>query len=49
MIPWVLLGSATVPGDDGEMRLYQRGSEFSIRVDHYELMFSLYLERGELD
>ncbi len=40
MIPWVLLGSARVPGDDGEMRLYQRGSEFSIRVDHYELMNS---------
>ncbi|MEO6486495.1 MAG: hypothetical protein ABIO78_00985 [Thermoanaerobaculia bacterium] len=40
MIPWVLLGSAKVPGDDGEMRLYQRGSEFSIRVDHYELMNS---------
>lgn len=29
-----------MPGDDGEMRLYQRGSEFSIRVDHYELMNS---------
>ncbi len=40
MIPWTLLGSATIPGDGGEMRLYQRGSEFSIRVGAYELMNS---------
>ena len=40
MIPWVLLGSAKVPGDDGELRLYQRGSEFSIRIGQYELMNS---------
>ena len=40
MVPWVLLGSASVPGDDGELRLYQRGSEFSIRIAQYELMNS---------
>jgi len=40
MIPWTLLATATIPGDGGEMRLYQRGSEFSIRVGGYELMNS---------
>lgn len=40
MIPWVLLDTATVPGDGAEMRLYQRGTEFSIRVGNYELMNS---------
>lgn len=40
MIPWTLLDSAMIPGDGGEMRLYQRGSEFSIRVGAYELMNS---------
>jgi spermidine synthase len=38
MIPWTLLDSAPVPGDGGEIRLYQRGSEYSIRVGSYELM-----------
>ena len=32
MTPWVLLDSATVPGDGGELRLYRRGDEFSIKV-----------------
>ncbi len=32
MIPWVLLDSAQVPGNGGELRLYQRGDEFSIRI-----------------
>ena len=41
MIPWILLDSAQVPGDGGELRLYQRGDEFSIRiVGHGELMNS---------
>lgn len=40
MIPWTLLGSAVIPGDGGEMRLYQRDSEYSIRVGSYELMNS---------
>jgi spermidine synthase len=40
MIPWTLLGTAIVPGDGGEMRLYQRGREYSIRVGTYELMNS---------
>ncbi|MEO8034270.1 MAG: spermidine synthase [Acidobacteriota bacterium] len=38
MIPWILLATASVPGDDEELRLYQRGSEYSIRVGAYELM-----------
>jgi len=40
MLPWTLLGTTTIPGDGGEMRLYQRGSEYSIRVGSYELMNS---------
>lgn len=40
MIPWELLDSAKVPGNSGELRLYKRGGEFSIRVDGCELMNS---------
>jgi len=40
MIPWQLLGSATIPGDDGEMKLFRRGEEFAIRVGPHELMNS---------
>ena len=41
MIPWLLLDSAEVPGNKGELRLYQRGDEFSIRITgHGELMNS---------
>jgi spermidine synthase len=40
MLPWILLDSAIVPGDGGEMRLYRRGDEFSIRIGNYELMNS---------
>ena len=40
MIPWTLLASAEIPGNGGEMRLYQRGTEYSIRVGPYELMNS---------
>ena len=40
MIPWRLLDSAQVPGNDEDLRLYQRGGEFSIRVDDSELMNS---------
>jgi len=32
MIPWILLDSAQVPGKGGELRLYQRGDDFSIRI-----------------
>ena len=32
MIPWILLDSTQVPGNGGELRLYQRGDEFSIRI-----------------
>lgn len=40
MIPWVLLDVAPVPDGDAELRLYQRGKEFSIRVETSELMNS---------
>ena len=40
MIPWTLLDTAEVPGDGGELRLLQRGAEFSIRLAHNELMNS---------
>ena len=40
MIPWEFLDSARVPGDGGELRLYKRGREFSIRIDGRELMNS---------
>jgi spermidine synthase len=38
--PWKLLDSTRVPGSDNEMRLYQRDTELSIRVDGAELMNS---------
>jgi spermidine synthase len=40
MIPWEFIDKAQVPGDGGELRLYRRGKEFSIRVDGHELMNS---------
>ena len=40
MIPWRLLDTAVVPGGEGSLRLLQRGAEFSIRLDHSELMNS---------
>lgn len=33
MKPWILLDSAQVPGNGGELRLYQRGDEFSIKLE----------------
>ncbi len=38
MIPWVQLGSAEMPGGGGELRLKQRGTEFSIMLGPIELM-----------
>ena len=40
MIPWTLLDTAPVPGGGGQLRLMQRGAEFSIRLGHDELMNS---------
>ncbi|MFS8146252.1 spermidine synthase [Rhizobium sp. BR 249] len=40
MLPWIQLDSATIPGEDGELRLKQRGSEFSIMLGANELMNS---------
>ena len=39
MIPWTLLDTAAVPGG-GELRLWRRGAEFSIRFGRDELMNS---------
>jgi len=40
LIPWEFLESARVPGNGGEICLYRRGEEFSIRVGNRELMNS---------
>src|SRR5262245_49777605 len=40
MIPWTLIDRAEIPGSSDTLRLMQRGSEFSIRLDHNELMNS---------
>jgi len=40
MTPWILLDVAQASGDEGELRLYRRGEEFSIRIGNYELMNS---------
>jgi len=40
MIPWRHLGSAEMPGGGGELRLMQRGAEFSIMLGTTELMNS---------
>lgn len=41
MSGWELLDSARVPGEGGEVRLFKRGREFSLRIDETELMNSL--------
>lgn len=40
MIPWELIDKAPVSGNDQELRLYKRGSEFSIRMGGREIMSS---------
>jgi spermidine synthase len=40
MIRWIQLATARVPGGDGELRLMQRGAEFSIMAGAIELMNS---------
>lgn len=40
MIPWVHLDTAAVPDDGGELKLMQRGAEFSIMAGPIELMNS---------
>ncbi|RVU14659.1 spermidine synthase [Methylobacterium oryzihabitans] len=40
MIPWVQLGTGTVPGEDGTLRLMRRGDEFAIVIGQNELMNS---------
>lgn len=38
MLPWIELDRATIPGEDGTLRLKQRGQEFSIMLGPIELM-----------
>lgn len=40
MIPWTLLDTASIPNGGGELRLKQRGQEFSIMLGSNELMNS---------
>lgn len=40
MLPHVLLGTALVPGHDGELRLYRHDGDFYLRVNGTELMSS---------
>jgi spermidine synthase len=40
MVPWQLLDSVPIPGENKDLRLYRRGGEFSFRVDGSELMNS---------
>jgi len=40
MIPWIQRGTAKVPGGGGDLRLMQRGSEFSIMAGPIPLMNS---------
>lgn len=40
MIPWMKIDTARIPGSDGELRLMQRGAEFSIKLGTNELMNS---------
>lgn len=40
MLPWIQLDSAAIPGDGGDLRLKQRGTEFSIMLGATELMNS---------
>jgi spermidine synthase len=36
VIPWVLLGQTLIPGSRDELQLWQRGTEFSIRVSNHD-------------
>ncbi len=47
MIPWQLLDRAPIPGNDKLLCLYQRGGEFSIRIDGREVMNSAVHESEE--
>ena len=40
MIPWQHLGTSSIPGGAGELRLKRRGAEFSIMLGRIELMNS---------
>ena len=40
VIPWIQIDTATMPGGGGEIRLKQRGAEFSIMLGAIELMNS---------
>ncbi len=41
MVPWELLDCASIPENGGELRLYRRGQEYSIRANGRQLMNSV--------
>jgi len=40
VLPWKLLDTADIPGSEGQLRLMQRGTEFTIKLGQNELMSS---------
>jgi spermidine synthase len=40
MNPWIRLATTPIPGSTGQMHLFQRAEEYSIRVERHELMNS---------
>lgn len=48
MVPWELLDRAPIPGNGGELCLYRRGGEYSIRANGRQLMNSVAHHSEEL-
>ena len=40
MLPWIPIDTTDIPGSDGQLRLMQRGTEFTIKLGQNELMSS---------
>ncbi len=47
MIPWEHLGDADIPGDGGQLSLFRRDREYSLRLERVELMNSRMHESEE--
>lgn len=47
MIPWEHLGDADIPGSDGQLSLFRRDREYSLRLERVELMNSRMHESEE--
>lgn len=48
MLPWIPLATASTPGEESQLALRQRGTEFSISVNGWELMTSRGKDSEEL-